>query len=81
MLYAIFISVGFLAACGGFLAAVLVVAEKKILNYGSCNIDINAGERELSVDGGSPLLSALAENGIFIPSACGAAGAVARIVN
>jgi len=29
MLYAIFISVGFLAACGGFLAAVLVVAEKK----------------------------------------------------
>lgn len=77
MLYAIFISVGFLAACGGFLAAVLVVAEKKILNYGSCNIDINAGERELSVDGGSPLLSALAENGIFIPSACGGRGSCA----
>lgn len=77
MLYAIFISVGFLAACGGILAAVLVVAEKKILNYGSCNIDINAGERELSVDGGSPLLSALAENSIFIPSACGGRGSCA----
>ncbi|RZB35978.1 MAG: Na+-transporting NADH:ubiquinone oxidoreductase subunit F [Desulfobacteraceae bacterium Eth-SRB2] len=77
MLNAIFISVGFLAACGGFLAAVLVVAEKKILNYGPCNLDINAGEKELAVDGGSPLLSALAENSIFIPSACGGRGSCA----
>jgi len=77
MLYPVLISIGFLSACGALMALLLVIAEKKILNYGPCDIDINDGERELTVDGGITLLSSLAENDIFIPSACGGRGSCA----
>ena len=53
------------------LAAALTLAEKLLVNYGICKIDVNAGDRELEVDGGQSLLSALNESKIFIPSACG----------
>lgn len=56
------------------LAAVLVVAERFLVNYGVCKLDINAGEKPLEVDGGQSLLSALYSNEIFIPSACGGKG-------
>ena len=56
------------------LAALLVVAERVLINYGICKIDINAGERECEVDGGQPLLSALVSEKIYIPSACGGRG-------
>lgn len=56
------------------LAAALTVAEKLLVNYGICKIDVNAGDRELEVDGGQTLLSALNESKIFIPSACGGRG-------
>ena len=77
MIIQILISVGFLLACGLVLAGLLILAEKKILNYGSCHIDINAGKKGLDVDGGSSLLSSLAEKEIFIPSACGGRGSCA----
>ena len=77
MLYPVLISVGFLSVCGALLACLLVIAEKKILNYGPCDIDINDGDRQLTVDGGASLLSSLAENDIFIPSACGGRGSCA----
>jgi Na+-transporting NADH:ubiquinone oxidoreductase subunit F len=56
------------------LAAALTVAEKLLVNYGVCKIDINSGDRELEVDGGQSLLSALNESKVFIPSACGGRG-------
>ena len=56
------------------LAAALLVAERFLVNYGLCQIDINAGERALEVDGGQTLLSALYSEEIFIPSACGGQG-------
>ena len=56
------------------LAALLTVAEKLLVNYGECEIDINGGERTLDVDGGQNLLSALTESKVFIPSACGGRG-------
>jgi Na+-transporting NADH:ubiquinone oxidoreductase subunit F len=56
------------------LAAALTVAEKLLVNYGVCKIDVNAGDRDLEVDGGQTLLSALNESKIFIPSACGGRG-------
>ena len=56
------------------LAAALTAAEKLLVNYGICKIDVNAGDRELEVDGGQTLLSALNESKIFIPSACGGRG-------
>ncbi len=77
MIIQILISVGFLLACGLVLSGLLILAEKKILNYGSCHIDINAGKKGLDVDGGSSLLSSLAEKEIFIPSACGGRGSCA----
>lgn len=74
MLAQVLISVGFLLGCGLFLAALLLLAEKKILNYGTCRIQINAGRKELEVAGGSSLLTSLAEHNVFIPSACGGRG-------
>lgn len=77
MLVSILISVGFLLACGLVLAGLLVLAEKKILNYGTCRIDVNSGRKTLAVDGGGSLLASLAEQNIFIPSACGGRGSCA----
>ena len=53
------------------LTVLIIIAEKFLNNYGECKIDINNNEKELTVDGGSSLLSSLAANKIFIPSACG----------
>lgn len=56
------------------LAALLLVAERYLVNYGICRLDINAGEKPLEVDGGQTLLSTLYANEVFIPSACGGKG-------
>lgn len=56
------------------LAALLMIAERFLVDYGICKLDINAGEKPLEVDGGQTLLSALYANEIFIPSACGGKG-------
>lgn len=53
------------------LAALLMVAERFLVSYGVCKVDINAGEKPLEVTGGQTLLSSLYANEIFIPSACG----------
>ena len=71
------LAVAFLSGTGLVLSALLILAERKILNYGACKISINEGQKQLSVDGGSPLLFNLAENDIFIPSACGGRGSCA----
>ena len=56
------------------LTIALSVAEKVLINYGICKIDINRGDKELEVEGGQSLLSALNESKVFIPSACGGRG-------
>ena len=56
------------------LSALLIVAERFLVNYGICKVDINKGEKPIEVDGGQTLLSALYSNEIFIPSACGGKG-------
>jgi Na+-transporting NADH:ubiquinone oxidoreductase subunit F len=56
------------------LAAFLTVAERLLVNYGICKLDINAGEKPLELEGGRTLLSSLYSNEIFIPSACGGKG-------
>jgi Na+-transporting NADH:ubiquinone oxidoreductase subunit F len=56
------------------LAAMLMIAERLLINYGVCKLDINAGEKPLEVDGGQTLLASLYANEIFIPSACGGQG-------
>ncbi len=56
------------------LAAVITLIDAVVNNYGEVKIDINDGDEEFTVRGGSPLLSTLGENSIFIPSACGGRG-------
>lgn len=57
----------------GFLAIVLVIAQRYLNDYGDCKIDIN-GKRDVVVKGGSSLLGALTDKQIFLPSACGGRG-------
>jgi Na+-transporting NADH:ubiquinone oxidoreductase subunit F len=56
------------------LAAMLMIAERLLINYGICKLDINAGEKPLELEGGQTLLASLYANEIFIPSACGGQG-------
>lgn len=55
------------------LVAMLLFAKSKLTTSGPCKITIN-GEKELTVEGGSSLLSTLSQQKIFLPSACGGGG-------
>jgi Na+-transporting NADH:ubiquinone oxidoreductase subunit F len=69
----IIIEILILAGISGVLSTLIVVAKAILQNYGDCEIDIN-GKRKVTVKGGSSLLTALAEENIFVPSACGGRG-------
>ncbi|MEG2480283.1 MAG: NADH:ubiquinone reductase (Na(+)-transporting) subunit F, partial [Mucinivorans sp.] len=56
------------------LVALLLYAKTKLMPSGTVELDINNGERSLTVAPGSSLLSTLGENEIFLPSACGGGG-------
>jgi len=70
LLYSILVFTGVLMA----LTVGLIVAERRLVNYGVCRVDINAGEKPLDVEGGQTLLASLYGNEVFIPSACGGQG-------
>lgn len=55
------------------LVAVLLLARKKLVSQGKVKLNIN-GEKTLEVDSGNSLLSTLASQKIFLPSACGGKG-------
>jgi Na+-transporting NADH:ubiquinone oxidoreductase subunit F len=59
-----------------FLVVMLLVAKSKLAPSGPVKININ-GERDLEVFGGSSLLTTLANEKIFLPSACGGGGTCA----
>ncbi|MBO5234214.1 MAG: NADH:ubiquinone reductase (Na(+)-transporting) subunit F, partial [Alistipes sp.] len=56
------------------LIALLLFAKAKLTTSGNVTIDINDGERVIEAEGGSTLLSTLANHQIFLPSACGGGG-------
>ena len=56
------------------LVILLMVAAKKLVPQGLAKLDINEGDRELSVKPGASLLTALSGEKIFLPSACGGGG-------
>ncbi len=58
----------------GSLAVILVVANKLFAEYEDVNLDVNEGEEEFVVEGGTTLLQSLTDNEIYIPSACGGQG-------
>ena len=72
----VIISVLVIGGIGALLALLLELADRFIADYGECKILIN-NEKELKVQGGSPLLFTLQDEGIFIPSACGGKGTCA----
>lgn len=55
----------------------LMLASKRLAPSGAVAIDINDGGRLLKVDAGASLLSSLASERIFLPSACGGGGTCA----
>ncbi len=55
------------------LVSLLLFAKAKLSSSGPVVLKIN-GEKEVTVDGGSTLLSTLGNSGIFLPSACGGGG-------
>lgn len=61
------------AALTLILVAVLLFAKAKLTPSGDVTITIN-GDKEITAQTGSSLLSTLAEQGIYLPSACGGGG-------
>ena len=59
------------------LAVLLIVAERYLVNYGICEIDINKGDKKLEVKGGDSLLMSLRGEGVYLASACGGKGTCA----
>ena len=56
------------------LVIILLYAKKKLLPFGKIKININDGEKVMTVDPGQSLLSTLVNSKIFMPSACGGGG-------
>lgn len=73
MVITLLISVGIISLIAVFLALLMVIADATVGNYGEVKININ-DSKELTVQGGQPLLKALSQEGVFIPSACGGRG-------
>lgn len=56
------------------LVALLLFIKAKLTPSGTVKIDINNGSKEIEVTPGGNLLNTLAEQKIFLPSACGGKG-------
>lgn len=70
----IIISVVAFLALTLILVGLLLYAKAKLTPSGVVKLNINDGERDLEVAPGSSLLATLANNKIFLPSACGGGG-------
>jgi Na+-transporting NADH:ubiquinone oxidoreductase subunit F len=55
----------------------LMIASRKLVPSGPVRINVNDGLKDLTVPSGATLLSLLAEQKIFLPSACGGGGTCA----
>ena len=60
-----------------FLIVVLSLVESKVAQKGDCKIMINDEKEPLVVSAGKTLLSTLAAQKVFLPSACGGGGTCA----
>ena len=60
-----------------FLVVGLMLASKKLSPGGTIKIDINDGNKTLEAEPGATLLSVLASENVFLPSACGGGGTCA----
>lgn len=71
------LGVGFFTAIVLALVAVILFAKSRLVSTGNVKITIN-GEKEIEVPAGGKLLGVLAENSLFVPSACGGGGTCAQ---
>ncbi|MFQ3245288.1 MAG: Na+-transporting NADH:ubiquinone oxidoreductase subunit F [Arenicella sp.] len=71
------LGVGFFTVIVLALVAIILFAKSKLVATGDVKITIN-GEKEIVVPAGGKLLGVLAENSLFVPSACGGGGTCAQ---
>ncbi len=71
------LGVGFFTAIVLVLVALILFAKSRLVPSGNIKISIN-GEKEIEVPAGGKLLGVLADNGLFVPSACGGGGTCAQ---
>ena len=64
-------SIAVIVAVTLLLVALLLVIKAAVTPSGSVKISINGGSKELDVTPGGDLMHTLADQGIFLPSACG----------
>lgn len=69
----ILLSVGMFTAVILLLVVIILIARSKLVSAGKIKININ-GEKEIEIQGGGKLLTALAAEKIFLSSACGGGG-------
>ena len=75
--YVVLLGVGFFTAIVLALVAMILLARKQLVAAGNVKIDVNE-QKTLEVPAGGKLLGALADNGIFVSSACGGGGTCAQ---
>ena len=73
----IVLGVGFFTVIVLALVAIILFAKTKLVESGNVKIKIN-GEKEIEVPAGGKLLGVLADNALFVPSACGGGGTCAQ---
>jgi len=71
------LGVGFFTIIVLALVAIILFAKTKLVESGNVKIKIN-GEKEIEVPAGGKLLGVLADNNLFVPSACGGGGTCAQ---
>ena len=74
MTITIFVAIGAFLAITLLLVVLLLYAKAKLTSSGAVTIDINNGERVITTESGSTLVATLADNKVFLPSACGGGG-------
>lgn len=74
MTITIFVAIGAFLAITLLLVVLLLYTKAKLTSSGAVTIDINNGERVITTESGSTLLATLADNKVFLPSACGGGG-------
>ncbi len=74
----IVLGVGMFTAVVLMLVTVILFARSKLVATGNISININEGERKLNVPAGGKLLTTLADEKIFLSSACGGGGTCAQ---
>lgn len=77
MNYEIFLAIGMFTAIVLALVLIILAARAKLVSSGDVSIEIN-GEKTIVVPAGGKLLQTLADNNIFLSSACGGGGTCAQ---